>query len=229
MSTIATERQALNPSALIELFVLDMSLHNAGTLLFCSTSNPFVKNVVWQGNEYVALPIIAAGFAQRSSGSLPRPTIKISNYQGLIGAQARETGDLLGSRVIRKRTFARFLDAVNFPEGNPEADPTQQMRDEVWIVDRKSSETPDFVEFELAAEFDVPGVKIPLRQYVQNTCQWLYRGESCGYQGETCFDEQGNPVADKAQDRCGKKMSDCKLRNNEQRFGAFPGSGLLRG
>lgn len=99
MSTIATERQALNPSALIELFVLDMSLHNAGTLLFCSTSNPFVKNVVWQGNEYVALPIIAAGFAQRSSGSLPRPTIKISNYQGLIGAQARETGDLLGSRV----------------------------------------------------------------------------------------------------------------------------------
>src|SRR5260364_95548 len=51
-----------------------------------------------------------------------------------------------GCRLIRKRTFARFLDAVNFPEGNPEADPNQHFSDEIWCVDRKAAENAVYLE-----------------------------------------------------------------------------------
>ena len=34
-----------------------------------------------------------------------------------------EMDDLINAKVTRKQTFARYLDAVNFAEGNPEANP----------------------------------------------------------------------------------------------------------
>jgi hypothetical protein len=48
-------------------------------------------------------------------------------------------------------------------------------------VDRKSTETRDVVEFELAASFDLAGVRAPKRQCISNICQWVYRSAECGY------------------------------------------------
>ncbi|WP_374491578.1 phage minor tail protein L [Brachymonas sp.] len=229
MTTIQTEAQALAPTARVELFVLDLSIHNAGILYFCSTSNPLGGDVIWQGVTYTAMPVEGSGFERRNNGTLPRPTLKVSNYQGLMAAQAREAGGLIGCTVTRKRTFARFLDAANFAGGNPSADSSQQYPDETWRVDRKANETPQYVEFELAATIDVPGVQLPLRQYINGVCAWVYRGESCGYTGGPVALEDGTATSDPLLDRCGKKLSDCRLRGNEPRYGGFPGSGLMRG
>jgi lambda family phage minor tail protein L len=134
------------------------------------------------------------------------------------------------------RTFAKYLDAANFPGGeNPGADPAQVIDREIWVVDRKSDENPVFIEFEMAAAIDMPECRLPRRQVIQNTCGWLlhggYRGPYCGYAGGPVADRNDRPMASMNEDRCGGRLASCRLRFGEHGvlpFGGFPGAGLLR-
>tara|TARA_S200000501_G_scaffold376168_1_gene430274 strand:+ start:4217 stop:4972 length:756 start_codon:yes stop_codon:yes gene_type:complete len=126
--------------------------------------------IVWDGNSYQRFPILASGFAFQG-GQLPRPKISISNATGLItsillSVNTTTTGnDLTGATVTRIRTLAKFIDAVNFANGqNATADPTAEFPREIYGIDRKSIETRELVEFELAAPTDLAGVRIPKRQ-----------------------------------------------------------------
>ena len=47
---------------------------------------------------------------------------------------------------------------------NPTEDPTAEFPKEIYAIDRKSTETREIVEFELAAPTDLAGVRIPKRQ-----------------------------------------------------------------
>ena len=228
--TIATEVQLLAPSALVELFELDLTAFGGGLRYFHAGTNALGGDVVWQGNTYTRLPIEADGFETRANGALARPTLRLSNIDGAVAAEAREFGDFLGAKLTRHRTFAPFLDAANFADGNPEADPTQALLDEVWYVDRKSTENPTVIEFELASALDMIGVQLPRRQIIQNTCTWGYRDGNCNYLGGPVADAQNQPTSDPAKDRCSKTLTGCKLRHGDGRipFGGFPGVGLIR-
>jgi lambda family phage minor tail protein L len=178
MSTapIITDLQKINPSAVIELFTIttDATLHgSAQTYRFHNgTSLNANGDIVWAGNSYTKIPIQAEGFAFRK-GQLPRPTLTVSNALGtitaiLLNVNAVTTGnDLTGATVTRIRTLARYLDAVNFPDStNPlgTPDPTAEFPQEIYKIDRKSSENREVVQFELAAVFDLAGVRAPKRQ-----------------------------------------------------------------
>ena len=84
MSTdpVFSEVQKINPSAIIELFTLqlDSSLHGANTIYrFHAGSNLNANGqIVWAGNAYLRFPIQATGFAYQR-GQIPRPKISISN------------------------------------------------------------------------------------------------------------------------------------------------------
>ena len=178
MSTapIITDLQKINPSSIIELFslTLDSTLHGASTVYRFHNGSNLVSNgdIVWAGNSYVKMPIQAEGFAFQK-GQLPRPKLIVSNALGTITAilltvnQTTTGNDLTGATVTRIRTLARYLDAVNFsggtnPLGTP--DPTAEFPQEIYKVDRKSSENREVVEFELAAVFDLAGIRAPKRQ-----------------------------------------------------------------
>ena len=229
--SINAELQKLAPSALIDLYELDVTPNGGGLLRFHSGVNGLGNDIVWQGESYVRMPITIDGFDRRGSGALPRPLARLSNINGLMAAEARQYDYFLGCKFTRRRTFARFLDAVNFADGNPDADPDQEMPLEVWFVDRKSSETPEVLEFELASALDMPGVLLPRRQIVQNSCPWGYRSLDCGYSGPPVAKADDTPTSDPAQDRCSKHLSGCKLRfgeNSALPFGGFPAVGLVR-
>ena len=173
-SSTFSDVQSINPSAIIELFTLqlDNSLHGATTTYyFHSGSNLNANNKIkWQTVEYLRFPIQASGFAFQK-GQLPRPKLTVSNATGLISSillTVNETtagNDLTGAKVTRIRTLAKFIDAANFADGqNATADPTAEFPREIYSVDRKSSENRDVVEFELAAPTDLAGVRIPKRQ-----------------------------------------------------------------
>ena len=173
-AAVFSNLQAINPSAIIELFTLQLStaLHGANTVYrFHAGSNLNANGkIVWDGNEYLRFPIEASGFAFQK-GQLPRPRIMISNATGLISSillSVNETttgNDLTGATVTRIRTLAKFIDAVNFANGtNATADPNAEFPQEVYSIDRKSAETRETVEFELAAPTDLAGVRIPKRQ-----------------------------------------------------------------
>jgi lambda family phage minor tail protein L len=224
---INLEIQSLSPSSMMEFFVLDMTNLPGGTVsYFHAGTNKMTQPVVWQGKTYVALPVEATGFDISTKGALPRPRIKVANVNGMFSALVVANADLIGCKVTRKRTFAKYLDAVNFPTGvNATADPSQFFPDDTWIVDMKMAENKYVVEWELSSSLDVQGVKLPFRQIIQNCCTWTYKGAECGYVGTAYFNT--NDVAtSQANDFCSKRLSSCKLRfpNKPLPYGGFPGA-----
>ena len=179
---VVSDLQNVNPSSIIELFILELSasLHGTNTSPSSETNIYRFHNgtsmnnngeVIWQTKNYFRIPIQASGFAFQR-GKLPRPKITISNATLLISAiltsinEINPGNDLTGATVTRVRTLAKFLDAANFtgginPFGTP--DPTAEFPREVYTVDRKSQENREIVEFELAAVFDMAGVVAPKR------------------------------------------------------------------
>lgn len=227
--SIRAEIQSLSPSALIELFVLDMSTTaSGGVLYFHAGTNEFNEPLVWQGVEYTPLPIQAKKFDVNTQGTLPRPEITVANINGMFSADIQANDDLLGCTITRKRTHAKFLDAVNFKNGNPNADPTAQYADDLWFIDQKTSENRYQVVFQLASVFDLMGIQLPYRQVIKNSCPWQYRGTECGYTGGYLdINDKSTTSAD--EDTCGKFLTSCKARRGQQgdgtlTFGGFPGA-----
>lgn len=230
--SITSEIQKLEPSSVIELFKLDLSFINADVYHFHAGTNGLTQNIVFNGLTYYRFPISATGFDFNGRGQLPRPKLMVSNVTGAISGLVLLYQDMIGAKITRRRTLAKYLDAVNFDGGvNPSADPTAIFPDDVYYIDRKSGENRDIVEFELAAAFDLYGVQLPRRQIIQNTCVWTYRSAECGYTGTAYFNENDQPVGSSAQDFCGKRLSSCKCRfgdNSELPYGSFPAAGLMK-
>jgi len=233
-SVITSSLQEVSPGAVIELFqlVLNTAQHGINqTFYFHAGTNQLESNVVWQGNTYQAFPIEAEGFEWDGQGSLPRPKIRAANVLGTLSNLILSLPEgLEGAKVVRIRTLARFLDAVNFPSSiNPTADPNASWEPEIYYIDRKASETRTAVEYELASAFDLVGVRAPKRQCVAR-CQWVYRSAECGYTGLTYFNDKDQPVGSSAQDSCSKQLSGCELRFGQYAqlpFGGFPGIGTF--
>lgn len=181
---VFSDIQKVNPSSIIELFKLELKegLNYATgnpdnvttTYRFHAGSNlDAYGDIVWNSETYQRFPVEASGFAFQR-GQLPRPTITISNMGtpsmslALLAANRFTAGnDLTGAKVTRIRTMARFVDAANFsgatnPFGTP--DPDAEFPREVYYIDRKSAENREVVQFELAAIFDMAGIRAPKRQ-----------------------------------------------------------------
>jgi lambda family phage minor tail protein L len=234
ISGVYEELSTLAPSAIIELFelTLDTTLHGSSdTYRWHNGCNANVTgNITWNGNTYTRLPIQAEGFDYTNTGTLPRPSLTVANLDGTVSTllllvNATTPGnDLGGATVKRIRTLKKYLD------GEAAADPHAKFPDEIWYIDRKAGESRDAVSFELASKFDLAGVMLPKRQVIANICQWRYRSTECGYTGSNYWNVNDQTVATLAQDRCGKRLSSCKLRfgeNAELPFGSFPGAGLF--
>ena len=115
---------ASNPSAIIELFQLRLNaeLHGSNDVYYfhAGTSKLGLKNITFDSQIYTRFPIAAEGFEYTTSGTLPRPTLTVSNLDSNITAilllvNATTLGnDLGGAEVRRIRTLAKYLDDVNF-------------------------------------------------------------------------------------------------------------------
>lgn len=403
--TIETDVQKLEPGAIVELFELDLTPFGSDLLRFHAGTNGLLANVTWNGNVYTRFPVAASGFEFTGQGQSPRPKLMVSNIAGAITALVLQYEDLVGAKVTRRRTLAKYLDAVNFParrnlltyteafdnaawsaglvsvsasaelspagtstvdsvtetattgqhllfisagtvtngatytlsvyarpktgtrklfltgfgqgysvfnpadgtivqsagnvcsatqladgwwrfsaaitkvntnasfyfglwsttpsyagdgtssidlwgaqlelastpsayqpvlttwSQNPTADPSAEFPQDIFYIDRKSVETSEIVEFELAPAMDITGVMLPRRQIIQNICPWRYRGSECGYTGTNYFDVTDVPVGSAGLDVCGKRLTSCKLRFGqyaELPFGGFPVAGLFR-
>lgn len=189
-----TDLQSISPSAVIELFELQLvqALHGSTDVyrFHAGVSLNSYSTVYWNGQSYSRMPIEAEGFEYTGNGQLPQPKVRISNINGTVTALLlivngiTAGNDLIGAKVVRIRTLARYLDAVNFPGSvNPYGapDPNVEMPRETYYITQKSIETRDIVEFTLASAFDLQGVRAPKRQCISNICQWIYKGDGCAY------------------------------------------------
>ena len=194
MTTPVSELQKINPSSIVELFQLELitAIHGSNTKYYFhnGTNTNGNTNLIFNNIEYTKMPIEAEGF-EFNGKQTPRPRLRISNILGTFTTILLTLPQgLEGAQVTRVRTLARYVDNANFtggqillengsnllledgfaidmdqginPFGTP--DPTATFDEQIFIIDRKSTENRDIIEFELAATYDIDGVRLPKRQ-----------------------------------------------------------------
>ena len=170
----ATVSQTISGSNTVSFNVNSIAANPTVYLFHAGNNMKDSGDIIWQSNTYSRMPCKAEGFKYTGKGKLPRPTISFSNLLSTITAIIQLTNnatilpftDLAGAKVTRRRTLARFLDEENFPSNiNPykvgSVDPTAEMPQEIYFIDRKVIENRDIVQFELVSTFDLIGIAAP--------------------------------------------------------------------
>jgi lambda family phage minor tail protein L len=238
MANILTTAQRLDPGAIVSLFQLD-TRKVGGQILYFVQGNELEEEVKFGGRAYTPIDCEFEGLEVTGVGDLPQPTIRLSNTDGIAQTAINTFGDLLGCMVTRIRTFARHLD------GHSDADEDAYFGPDMFEIERKVSENPVFIEWELSASIDQEGKQLPGRQLLRNTCLARYREWTdgawdysmsddgmCPYTGSNYFDENDQAVASPTNDVPSRTITCC-----EKRFGkknplytwAFPGIGRAQG
>lgn len=192
------------------------------------------RDIIWQGKAYSPVSIQSDGLEVRGDGRASTPTLTLaSDLNGVVGLTrvlCLKFDDFAGAKLTVRRTLVTYLDAANFTYGNPQADPTEQIKPQLWYVEQKTSENEAVVTFELSNPVDFAEAQLPSRM-ITSYCHWAthgdYRGEECGYTGAAMFTDRGIPTVDPEQDRCGGRTRDCECRfgkGNTLRHGGFPSS-----
>lgn len=168
--SLPADVQKLQVGDVVTLYILDAEPIGAETYHFHSHDADLI---MWQGVRYDPWPLEASGFEMSGSRN-PTPSLKMGNVGGFITALCLQFDDLVGAKLTRKRTLAKYLD------GMPDADPDEEFAPEIWFIEQKTGENSEAVEFELASAMDFQGVQLPRRQIIANHCPWRYRSAECG-------------------------------------------------
>lgn len=191
---VNAELFSLEPTALLEFFVIYYDYINTpdDKLYIHGGTNGINGSIYWQGIEYLPFPIQSSGFESKGDGSLPRPKLAVSNQDFFVSNLIRRYNNLVGAKVVRKRTFAKFLDNQNFSDNkNPygSADATAGLEDQVFYILRRATENRAVVEFELSSPLEIEDVTFPKRSVIARYCGFHYRGNGCKYMGPPVADE----------------------------------------
>ncbi|MDH2435585.1 phage minor tail protein L [Pokkaliibacter sp. MBI-7] len=225
---IARESQQLEQEAIVELFEMDATAWQLGVLRWI-TAPVDGGPARFNGYEYTPMPIQAEGFQWNGTGTLPQPSLTISCINPDVVGLVIGTHDILGCEIRRLRTYRHHLDDGSDP------DPEALFPIDYFVIDQKAEHTSEYIRFTLKTQLDQQGVKLPRRLVLRDTCthayryyrngQFVYSNATCPYAGDACYNPQGEAVSP-AEDRCGKRLRDCKLRFGENATlptRAFPG------
>ena len=184
-----SELNKINPSSIIELFELELTvgLHipagNPNNLdtVFRFHAGANLNNfgqIKFNNNLYQRVAVQIEGFEDTGKGTIPRPTLTFSNLGGITKDGTVMTmsdflaivnlttpgNDLLDAKVTRLMPLASALDNDNFVGDNPFGTPsTDRLQDRIYYIDRKAVENRQVVQFELVSVLDMQNKKIPAR------------------------------------------------------------------
>tara|TARA_E500000318_G_scaffold111311_2_gene129458 strand:+ start:290 stop:1348 length:1059 start_codon:yes stop_codon:yes gene_type:complete len=180
----------LEPTALLEFYILyyDYQSDSQEQLHFHGGSNGIAGKIIFNGQEYLPLPIEGEAFEVLGDQRLPRPKLRISNAGFYVSSLLRRYDNLNGAKLVRRRTFAKFLDDENFDNNvNPwgAANPNARLPDEKYFISRVAAENKLLVEFELVSSLELENINIPARKISSRYCTWIYRGFGCRYGSDT--------------------------------------------
>lgn len=230
---IYKEAAKLEQDAIVTMFEIDLQHIGLGVFRFSST-NTGDGVVSFDGNEYPPAPITADGFAWDGVGTMPRPSLHVVAKDLYFLNLVVDADDLVGAPVRRIKTFRKYLDD-GIAAGNSVSFPTDH-----FVIERKTSQNRHSLAFELSMALDQQGVQLPRLLVLRDSCvhryrywlgdRWQYREVSCPYVGDNYFKSNGEATINPAEDACGKRISDCKLRFGDDAVLprlAFPGVGRL--
>jgi phage-related protein len=178
-----------------------------------------------------------------------------SNVIEVYNALPYRVGDTIKSNVTTQHFSIQAIEENRFLYCNVEIGANATSGDKVFIVNSEADSesyiedkfkidqleglNDSVAKFGLISWLQYFKIVTPKRKYYKNTCQWVYKGAECQYPGPgggtipgTTLSANANPIAANNQiaattdgDICGKSILSCQLRNNQQHFGGFPGTG----
>tara|TARA_R100001443_G_scaffold39039_1_gene52484 strand:- start:18414 stop:19601 length:1188 start_codon:yes stop_codon:yes gene_type:complete len=124
---------------------------------------------------YTPIPIQLEGFDISSDGAISRPKMTVANiestFKDALGGLGFE--DLIGRRITRRTTQEKYLAGEA-----GDSTPPVEFPSITYVIDRIASKSILGVTFELAAPFDLAGIKLPRRVVIGGACPWKYQGAS---------------------------------------------------
>ncbi|EGA2811045.1 phage minor tail protein L [Escherichia coli] len=147
-------------SASVVLWEIDLTEVGGERYFFCNEQNEKGEPVTWQGRQYQAYPIQGSGFELNGKGTSTRPTLAVSNLYGMVTGMVEDMQSLVGGTVVRRKVYARFLDAVNFVNGNRDADPEQEVISR-WRIEQCSELSAVSASFVLSTPTETDGAVFP--------------------------------------------------------------------
>lgn len=145
----------------VEFYVLDLTKLGGGVHRFTPHAVS-ASGVVWRGQTYLPMPINTQGWDISGSGTLPRPTLVISNVHRLMFTAITGIGDIVGGKVTRYRTFENYVD------GNANADPNAYLPPDVFLVEQLIEQTNTEFKWQLTSILDRFGMQLPKRQVLKD-------------------------------------------------------------
>lgn len=178
--------------SVIELFELDLrdleAVDTASQERYYFTNQvlPDGSKIKWRRNDnvsststvtYEPLPIAATNFERTTKGQIPTPELVVSNIFGTLSELIEDLDDLIGARIVRRRTLVKHL------VGQANENLSSYFPSDIFYIERKVREDSMSITFALASPLDLEGLQLPKRVITQNYCVWKYRGDECGYNG----------------------------------------------
>ena len=177
-------------SGLLEFFELTIGAGSNNTLYFHDGKKENLDDVTFDGNTYVALPIMMEGMELKADGAMSRPTLTIANVESILKSGSKfktqmEDGTwgatvnseplvatdfkldhLVGATIVKRKTLEKYLSSS----------PIIEFEKDEYIIDRISEKSNTFVTLELASPFDLGGIRVPNRVVIGKYCPWVYQG-----------------------------------------------------
>ena len=157
----------VEPTAMVELFSLyyDYQNDSQAVIHFHPGTHGVNQKIVFDEQQYLPIPMESEGFEVLGNQKLPRPKIRVSNAGMYVSSLLRQYDNLNNAKLERRRTFVKFLDDTNFPNGNPfgSSNPNSKMPTEKYFVSRKILENKLFLELELVTSLEFENVNVPIR------------------------------------------------------------------
>ena len=179
-------------SAIVEMFDIDLTAITGDPediFYFTNQLKPDETKIQWKGRTYEALPLLSSGYETNTTGQIAQPVLTVANIFGTFTDVIKNLEDLVGGKVTRRRTFAKYLD------GEPEADTLQEFPIDVYYIERKTEETALSITWQLNSVMDLEGLQLPRRVITQNHCLWRYRSSECGYTGAPVFNSNDEVIS----------------------------------
>lgn len=202
--TTDTQASEIN-TGLIHLYEIELGTGTNNTLYFHAEKDldgtDSNKDIIFDGNTYISLPIIIDNIEKKSDGAMNRPKVTVANVETLLkagsafktemedgtwdsvinGDSITATGfkfeNLIGQRFRRRKTLEKYTGSaspVEFPK-------------ETFIIDRITDKTFLSVTLELASPLDLAGIRIPARTVVGKYCPWLYQEYNNDQTKSACY------------------------------------------
>jgi len=192
------DKNALSTDAVF-LVLLEIQIPDTPTVYLVNNT----EDIIWNGKTWQNFPFELQDINQGTDGSVPTWVVKISNVNRAIEQYLQRYDLYLKQHGIDGNEITCIIRVVN----NKDLGNLEPITEHEAILSQPTTD-PTWATFNLSAKSPY-NRQFPPRKILKSFCAWQFKSVQCGYTGTAQY--------------CDKTLTTCRLLENSQRFGGFPG------